>query len=172
MRTIEIGGRCLAAPLAAAGLPLSLAGSAAAEPVHSVTGFIGGTTPGVSAGQDSLGITTGPDGKVWFAEEQDRDVLGRVNADGSVTEFTGGATPGFAKNGYPNGVVTGPDGNIWFTQRPDPGRFGRVNADGTLTELTGGKTPGFGAHPRLSGEFRPSRPPRRIRPDNTNGGAR
>jgi streptogramin lyase len=53
------------------------------------------------------GITSGPDGNLWFTENSGNKI-GRITPGGSVTEF---ATAG----GQPWGITRGPDGNLWFT---------------------------------------------------------
>lgn len=128
----------------AALFPLLLPAAAEANFVSELTG---GATPGFSANGSPFGITTGPDGRIWFTEYNDPGRVGRVNADGTVIELTGGLTPGFSANGHPVSITNGPDGHLWFTEEDigGPGRVGRVNADGTVTEFTGGVTPGFSA---------------------------
>lgn len=53
---------------------------------------------------DPSGITTGPDGYIWFIGF---GMIGRIMPNGQVSYFS---IPG---DGY--GITTGPDGNIWFT---------------------------------------------------------
>lgn len=111
-----------------------------------VTELTGGVTPGFSANPFPEGITSGPDGHVWFTERSFLSSPGRVtrvNSDGTVTELTGGVTPGFSANSQPFWITTGPDGHIWFTEEANPGRVARGNTDGTVTELAGGATLGF-----------------------------
>lgn len=88
--------------------------------VSSSPPFIGRiTTDGVvtefvlpTIGVVPTGITTGPDGNLWFAE-QAGDAIGRITTAGVVTEFTAGITrPGAA----PFGITTGPGGNLWFAE--------------------------------------------------------
>jgi virginiamycin B lyase len=82
------------------------------------------------------GITTGPDGNVWFTEEIGNR-LGRVNSDGSITEV-----PVPTLGAGPHGITTGPDGNLWFTEEIG-NRLGRVNSDESITEFPV-PTPGAG----------------------------
>src|SRR5262249_50433456 len=73
-----------------------------------------------------LGITTGPDGALWFTEGI-AGKIGRITTTGTVTEF---AAP-TAKGGE---ITTGPDGALWFTGVR--GKIGRVTTTGAVTEFT------------------------------------
>ncbi len=84
------------------------------------------------------GITTGPDGNLWFTEYGDPGAIGRLNpATHGVTEFR----PGLTSNSRPTAITAGPDGNLWFTETANPGRIGRITPTGTITEYTTGLTP-------------------------------
>ena len=65
---------------------------------------------------DPHGITTGPDGALWFAEGTD-DKIGRV------TTGPGGhqRVPGVSGNNLRD-ITAGPDGNLWFTKSSSPVR--------------------------------------------------
>jgi RHS repeat-associated protein len=74
------------------------------------------------------GITTGPDGALWFTESLGNKI-GRITTAGTVTEFpipTAGA--------YPDDITTGPDGALWFTE-PGSGKIGRITITGEITEF-------------------------------------
>jgi streptogramin lyase len=89
---------------------------------------------------DPLGITAGPDGNLWFTEEQyGANKIGRITPAGVVTEFQ---LPGTWTG--PLGITAGPDGNLWFTVSqiiPDnliPGqtaRIGYITPKGAITEF-------------------------------------
>ena len=67
--------------------------------------------PVLTASASPLGITTGPDGNVWFTENQ-ANQIGMINPTShAVSEFP---IP-TAKSG-PSGITAGPDGNLWFTE--------------------------------------------------------
>src|ERR1700730_2683445 len=66
---------------------------------------------GITAGSYPFGITTGPDGNLWFTEEIGNRI-GRITPLGVVTQFSAGITAGAG----PAGITTGPDGNLWFTE--------------------------------------------------------
>ena len=57
------------------------------------------------------GITTGPDGNLWFTDPG-ANAIGMINptthAISSFTIPTAGAGP--------HGITAGPDGNLWFTE--------------------------------------------------------
>jgi streptogramin lyase len=65
-------------------------------------------------------ITTGPDGNMWFTEQNG---IGRISLEGILTEF--------AVSGASN-IVAGPDGNLWFTE---PSAIGQITAAGQITEF-------------------------------------
>jgi len=82
------------------------------------------------------GITTGPDGNVWFTVLVGSRI-GRVTSSGTLTEFPLGANTG------PLGITAGPDGNLWFTER-DANRIGRITPAGVITEFA---LPNAGSQP-------------------------
>ncbi len=85
------------------------------------------------------GITTGPDGNLWFAE-YGANKIGKLDLQtGVITEF---AVPSAAAS--PLSIVSGPDGNLWFTEW-DGRKIGKVDPQtGDITES--GLLPGVG-HP-------------------------
>jgi RHS repeat-associated protein len=90
-----------------------------------------------TAGSNPFGITTGPDGNLWFAETAGNQI-GRVTPSGVVTEF---ALP--ATGSQPLAITAGPDGNLWFTEEGG-NRIGRISPAGALTEFAlpmGGSQP-------------------------------
>jgi streptogramin lyase len=111
-----------------------------------VTEFTGGVTPGFTANAFPLDITQGPDGNVWFTEDEDPGGIAYIDSSGVVHEFTGGITPGFSADDRPTDITTGPDGNIWFTEAAPPGRIAYIDGAGVVHEFTGGVTPGFTAN--------------------------
>ncbi|HEU5199028.1 MAG TPA: hypothetical protein VFU32_05295, partial [Ktedonobacterales bacterium] len=82
------------------------------------------------------GITTGPDGNLWFTESL-ADQIGRVTPDGSFQEFRLPTYCGYAgpeDDCYPNGITTGPDGNLWFTESAGD-KIGRITPSGSIQEF-------------------------------------
>jgi hypothetical protein len=55
------------------------------------------------------GIAAGPDGALWFTEE-DGNKIGRITTDGLITEY-----PLPTAKSFPVGITAGPDGALWFT---------------------------------------------------------
>jgi streptogramin lyase len=81
-----------------------------------------------------VGITTGPDGNIWFTEENASNI-GRVTPSGSFAEFhvTGG--------GNPRGIAPGPNGEVWFTL-PSTNKIARIPSSGAPITFTQIETPG------------------------------
>ncbi len=73
-----------------------------------------------------LGITSGPDGNVWFTEQLGKKI-GRITPGGVITEFP---IPGTLVS--PKQITAGPDGNVWFT---DFISVGRITPDGSITRF-------------------------------------
>jgi streptogramin lyase len=73
------------------------------------------------------GITTGPDGALWFVESA-RDKIGRVTTAGSITEF-----PVPTSGSGLRRIVAGSDGALWFTE--NVGNIGRITTVGVITEF-------------------------------------
>src|SRR5262249_42907651 len=63
------------------------------------------------------GITTGPDGALWFVNNNN---IGRITTAGVITEF---AIP--TVNSGPIAIKMGPDGALWFTEL-QTGKIGRL----------------------------------------------
>jgi hypothetical protein len=90
-------------------------------------GFVGFTPPNPSL--VPTGITTGSDGAMWFAENDEvffqTGKLGRITTSGQITEVLLPGTPtGFAD------VAAGADGALWL---PEGAGVARVTTDGTAT---------------------------------------
>ncbi|MGE0027988.1 MAG: hypothetical protein AB7O78_15810 [Thermoleophilia bacterium] len=86
---------------------------------------------GLSPGAAPRGITAGPDGNVWFAEDAGR--IGRITPTGTITEFSQGITAG----SRPLDIATGADGNLWFTELFG-GAVARITPAGAVTEFRTG----------------------------------
>jgi hypothetical protein len=71
-----------------------------------------------------VAIAAGPDGNLWFTEEQSGQV-GRITTQGVVTEFA-------ATEGQLRGITAGSDGNVWFTS-PARNAIGRMTPSGRTT---------------------------------------
>src|SRR5262249_55229529 len=79
----------------------------------------------VNAASATHGITTGPDGNLWFTEPS-ANKIGTITPSGTIHEYAAGAGSG------PLAIVSGPDGALWFTE-PGSNKIGRMTTDGTLT---------------------------------------
>jgi streptogramin lyase len=79
------------------------------------------------------GITAGPDGNLWFTE-QNANKIGMINpTTHTITAF---AIP--TAGSLPRGVAAGPDGNLWFTEASasNAGKIGEINpATHVITEF-------------------------------------
>jgi virginiamycin B lyase len=88
--------------------------------------------PVPTPGSQPAGITVGPDGALWFTEENGNKI-GRITTGGVITnEF-----PIPTLNSSPQEITTGPDGALWFTEfgaAPLP-KIGRVTTSGAFTEF-------------------------------------
>jgi virginiamycin B lyase len=73
------------------------------------------------------GITTGPDGNIWFTA-QNTGRVGRIKPDGSnVVEYS-------TTYGDTRYIAPGPDGALWFTEHGGAGAIGRITTAGVLKE--------------------------------------
>jgi len=86
------------------------------------------------------GITTGPDGNVWFTDPG-ANAIGMINPTNHViSSFT---VP--TANATPSGITMGPDGNLWFTEL-NADKIGEINptthtfSEFSLPTVTGGPT--------------------------------
>jgi virginiamycin B lyase len=103
-------------------------------------------------------ITKGPDGNVWFTEDQ-ANRIGRITPDGTITEFPIEPPIFDADGDYryvgPDAITTGPDGNLWYTATfggppmegtntlaKGAGAIGRITPKGTVTQFSDGITQG------------------------------
>ena len=67
--------------------------------------------PVPTSGSGPVGITTGPDGNLWFTESQGNKIGKIIPATGAITEY-----PVTTSGSDPFGITTGSDGNLWFTE--------------------------------------------------------
>jgi streptogramin lyase len=73
------------------------------------------------------GITTGPDGSLWFTE-LNANQIARITTAGVVTEF-----PIPTPLSHP-ALITGSDGSLWFTQQ-STNQIGEITTAGVVTEF-------------------------------------
>ena len=75
------------------------------------------------------GITSGPDGNIWFTDFVRNAV---VKVEPLTGTFTFYPVPTPAAN--PTGITVGPDGNLWFTEF-HAHQIGRITTAGVITEF-------------------------------------
>lgn len=98
-----------------------------------------GTTPGFTAGNEGRGITSGPDGNVWFLFfSQTHNGIARMTITSpAVTEFTNEIDA----RGDLEDITTACDGALWFTEAAETesqGTVYRTTTDGTTTAYRAG----------------------------------
>ncbi len=79
------------------------------------------------------GITTGPDGNLWFTESLGNQI-GRVTPAGGFQNFPLPTTCNYSLKCGPDSIITGPDGALWFTESSG-NRIGRITPAGTIQEF-------------------------------------
>ena len=82
---------------------------------------------------DSYGITTGPDGNLWFTESKPFKI-GRITPQGAISEFPIATSP--LANAFVTDIAAGPDGNLWFTAVNGVSKIGRVTPQGVFAEFS------------------------------------
>lgn len=109
-----------------------------------VTSFVDRAT--IASYPDVTGITTGPDGALWFAENNadsnGQGAVGRISTAGAFAEYELGAGTGI---NHPAEVVSA-YGSLWFSES-GYGGIANVTTNGTPTEYTNG----LSANPSLWG---------------------
>jgi uncharacterized protein (TIGR03437 family) len=74
-----------------------------------------------------VGLTSGPDGALWFSE-QAVNKIGRITTSGLITEFP------LPAGGGPSDNTNGPDSSLWFTEIFG-NKIGRITTAGVITEF-------------------------------------
>jgi|HubBroStandDraft_6_1064221.scaffolds.fasta_scaffold03552_3 virginiamycin B lyase len=72
------------------------------------------------------GVVAGPDGALWFTNDNS---IGRITTTGTATQFT---LP--SANSQANEIAVGPDGAFWFTDS-GTNEIGRITTGGAVTEF-------------------------------------
>jgi streptogramin lyase len=82
-------------------------------------------------------IAAGPDGNIWYSEQNGSHGIGRVTPAGTFTEYS--------VMWSSLGITAGPDGNVWFIQFSGPlvPLVSRITSSGGITDfaLSGGTGP-------------------------------
>jgi streptogramin lyase len=76
---------------------------------------------------DPIGISSGPDGNLWFTECV-AGKIGKISPAGAITEYP------VSFGASPTGIIAGPDGNLWFTE-PGLNQIGRITTLGTVAQF-------------------------------------
>lgn len=92
---------------------------------------VASTVVPATAGQNTgpQGIVLGPDGRMWYVEQEANRVSAVTTASGAVQSF-----PLPNANSGPRGIALGRDGNLWFTEFAG-NRIGRITPTGVITEF-------------------------------------
>jgi streptogramin lyase len=114
--TAQVAGNFPALALGADGM-MWLANGNQLERLNPATGSV--TEVVIPSGQSQIvGITSGPDGKLWFTDAGTRSIGKFDPSTGAVTEYRVTLAP--APGLVPQQIVVTPDGQIWFTFNGSP----------------------------------------------------
>ncbi len=75
------------------------------------------------------GITSGPDGALWFTNSGSNSI-GRITTSGAVSNYSDPSV-----DAGPTAITTGPDGALWFTNSGS-NSIGRITTSGAVTIYT------------------------------------
>jgi streptogramin lyase/subtilisin-like proprotein convertase family protein len=114
------------AVLACAGV-LAAAPQGASAAAGTVTEFTVPTTDSFP-----LGITAGPDGKLWFTEQNKRKIA-RITTAGSIAPTDEFLIP--TVGAVPTSIAPGADGKLWFTE-DSINKIGRITTAGAIDDFT------------------------------------
>jgi streptogramin lyase len=98
--------------------------------------------PAPTGGSLPYGITSGPDGRMWFTDAGNPRAVGAVTTGGHITEYTTGLNSG----ADPLGIATGSDGNLWFADNGTTKAIGQSTSAGKITEYSSGLNSGAAPH--------------------------
>jgi len=84
--------------------------------------------PVPTAGSVPFGITSGPDGAIWFTEQVGK--VGRITTAGGIAEFNVPTAGSVTLN-----IAVGSDGALWFVEQAG-NAIGRITTAGVITEFT------------------------------------
>jgi streptogramin lyase len=116
----------------------SLTSTPAGPPTGTITEFPLDGVNDLSFGTNVDGITSGPDGNLWFtaAAGPSSPLIGRLTPRGALTTFpVSGVRPDDISGDVGlGGITTGSDGNLWFTTGND--QIGYITPAGKVTLLS------------------------------------
>ncbi len=87
-----------------------------------------GTFTEFTIGGTAEDIVEGPEGDMWFTEEE-ASRIGKITTSGTVTEYS---LPGGSE---PVSIAIGPDKNLWFTEQGTD-KIGRMTTSGEVTQFS------------------------------------
>jgi virginiamycin B lyase len=103
-----------------------------ARPLLALGTFLPSFSLQVPATVEPGGITTGPDGALWFTESE-AGRIGRITTAGAFSEFPVPSGAGLTLGK----IVAGPDGALWFTeQRTHVGSINQFTMSGSIGRIT------------------------------------
>ncbi|MGA9856680.1 MAG: hypothetical protein WBQ18_02390 [Solirubrobacteraceae bacterium] len=148
---LSVAGIAGARAVAAASAPRVAVRAAALAPGTLREGILGPSTE-VSL----FGITSGPDGNLWFTDlgciGLGRCSIGRIAAGGSVTLLRRGLNA----HSVPYTIAAAAGGDLWFTDEGAPPAIGRITPGGRIREFSRGLSRGsepFGITPGRGGDL-------------------
>ena len=83
-------------------------------------------------GTGPFGITTGPDGNLWFAESG-ANKIGKISPYGGVSTFNDYSCSCSA----PRSIAVGTDGNLWIGEFTNPGKVDTMSTSGNIIRSVG-----------------------------------
>jgi streptogramin lyase len=125
--TISDEGHTLQAIVTATNGDGSITATSAATAKVEVREF---TEYSLPSGHYPVGVTSGPDGNLWFTSIGTSEVVGKITIGGVVTEYAAGSSE-------PGNITSGPDNNLWFVEGL---RVNHITTSGSLTVYTLSKT--------------------------------
>jgi|GEM_PF-2485700 len=105
--------------------------------IFSVNPSTGATSTGYKTGVNWVpsGLTTGPDGRLWYTLPANNAVYAKTVSSGALT----GGNVYFAHtlSSSPMNIISGPDGNLWFLEQGvTPKQIAKVTTSGSVSEYT------------------------------------
>jgi streptogramin lyase len=126
---MTLRGRMLRGLLVGMLVALAAPASALAIDEFPVTNPCPAAPPSTGGGTcQPAGIAAGPDGALWFTEENG-DRIGRITTAGSITEVQ------LASGTHPTKIAAGPDGRLWFTES-GTNQVGAINPSTMAIDIT------------------------------------
>jgi streptogramin lyase len=110
--------------VAAIAFLLALPAFASADPLGSGPVYY---NSGLRENAFAMVVTEGPEGNVWFVDNQiltGTPLIGKITSSGTITEYT---VSGLNAGSDLTAIATGPDGNLWITDRGTTAAIAAIN---------------------------------------------